>query len=152
LVLAAFARRHGNRALHCAHFAALASHAEVTLWTTQRDWDRKLQKHAEVRHYETHYPPLAELNREGVSVYHIGNNPLHHGSIWQLSRQHGGMIVLHDTRLHHFSTGCIGSNGKTSPDTSLRCSFTTAKRDWLTPLNPSAQKRVILIRWPSVIL
>ncbi len=84
---------------------ALASRAEVTLWTTQKDWDRKLQKHAEVRHYEMHHPPLAELNREGVSVYHIGNNPLHHGAIWQLSRQHGGMIVLHDTRLHHFFDG-----------------------------------------------
>ncbi|MGI8655308.1 MAG: glycosyltransferase [Pyrinomonadaceae bacterium] len=84
---------------------ALTSRAEVTLWTTQKDWDTKLQKHAEVRRYEMNHPPLAELNRGGVSVYHIGNNPVHHGSIWQLSRQHGGLVVLHDTRLHHFFDG-----------------------------------------------
>lgn len=84
---------------------ALASRAEVTLWTTQKDWDRELQKHAGVRRYEMHHAPLAELNREGVSVYHIGNNPLHHGAIWQLSKQHGGVVVLHDVRLHHFFDG-----------------------------------------------
>jgi len=85
---------------------ALARRAdEVTLWTTQKDWDRDLQKHAEVRRYDLHRLPLAELNREGVSIYHIGNNPLHHGAIWQMSRQHGGVVVLHDVRLHHFFDG-----------------------------------------------
>jgi glycosyltransferase involved in cell wall biosynthesis len=49
--------------------------------------------------------PWAELNRAGMSIYHIGNNPLFHGSIWQLSRAAPGIVVLHDMRLHHFFDG-----------------------------------------------
>src|SRR5205085_8262168 len=31
--------------------------------------------------------------------------PLFHGAIWQVSRRHSGIVVLHDIRLHHFFDG-----------------------------------------------
>jgi glycosyltransferase involved in cell wall biosynthesis len=84
---------------------ALSRLADVTLWTDQRDWDATLGKKVEVRSYRIERMPWAELNRADASLYQIGNNPLFHGSIWQVSRLHAGVIVLHDFSLHHFFDG-----------------------------------------------
>jgi glycosyltransferase involved in cell wall biosynthesis len=85
--------------------AALCKHAEVTLWTAQDKWDSSLKQHAEVRRYKLRRMRWAELNRGDMSIYHIGNNPLFHGAIWQVSQRHPGLVVLHDLRLHHFFAG-----------------------------------------------
>ncbi|MGB7926334.1 MAG: glycosyltransferase [Pyrinomonadaceae bacterium] len=79
---------------------ALGTQAEVTLWTDQDGWDNDLEKHASVRRYKLRRMPWAELNRGDMSIYHIGNNPLFHGSVWQVSQRHPGIVVLHDLRLH----------------------------------------------------
>ena len=84
---------------------ALVSRAEVTLWTDQSEWDADLNNYTEVRRYHLQQMPWEELNRGDASIYHIGNNPLFHGTIWQVSRQHSGVIVLHDVRLHHLFDG-----------------------------------------------
>jgi glycosyltransferase involved in cell wall biosynthesis len=84
---------------------ALSSLAEVTLWTDQRDWDPGLETHAEVRTFRLGRMPWVELNRADANFYQIGNNPLFHGAIWQVSRLHAGVAVLHDFRLHHFFDG-----------------------------------------------
>ena len=84
---------------------ALSGLADVTLWTDQRDWDATLGKQVEVRSFRLERMPWAELNRADASFYQIGNNPLFHGSIWQVSRLHAGVIVLHDFSLHHFFDG-----------------------------------------------
>src|SRR2546421_1966186 len=93
-----------------AHFTArvlpaLSNLAEVTLWTDQREWDQTLNKQVEVRSFRLERMPWAELNRADATIYQIGNNPLFHGSIWQISRLHAGIVVLHDFRLHHFFDG-----------------------------------------------
>jgi hypothetical protein len=49
--------------------------------------------------------PWAELNRSDMSIYHIGNNALAHGAIWQVSRSHQGIVVLHDLCLQHLFAG-----------------------------------------------
>lgn len=85
--------------------AALRAYAEVTLWTDQDKWDGSLDEYAEVRRYKVRRIRWAELNRGDMSIYHIGNNPLFHGSIWQVSQRHPGVVVLHDLRLHHFFAG-----------------------------------------------
>lgn len=85
--------------------AALCERAEVVLWTDRREWDGALSKHAQVRFFEPAHIAWEELNRADMSIYHIGNNPLFHGAIWQISRQHPGIVVLHDERLHHFFDG-----------------------------------------------
>ena len=81
---------------------ALSAHSEVTLWTDQRDWDRSLRQDVEVRSFRLDRIPWVELNRADATFYQIGNNPLFHSSIWQISRLHAGIVVLHDLRLHHF--------------------------------------------------
>jgi glycosyltransferase involved in cell wall biosynthesis len=84
---------------------ALSALADVTLWTDQREWDRALEKQAQVRTFRLGRMPWPDLNRADANFYQIGNNPLFHGSIWQVSRLHAGVVVLHDFRLHHFFDG-----------------------------------------------
>jgi glycosyltransferase involved in cell wall biosynthesis len=84
---------------------ALSQLAEVTLWTEQREWDRSLEDQATVRSFRLERMPWSELNRADACIYQIGNNPLFHGAIWQVSRLHAGVVVLHDFSLHHFFDG-----------------------------------------------
>jgi len=55
-----------------------------------------------VRQYQPERVDWVELNRAELSFYNIGNNHLHHASIWQVSRQSPGIVILHDARLHDF--------------------------------------------------
>ncbi len=84
---------------------ALESSAQITLWTHQPEWDRELENHARVRRIDLRRPPWPELNQADVNFYNIGNNPLYHGAIWQVSLQQPGIVVLHDFHLHHFFDG-----------------------------------------------
>jgi glycosyltransferase involved in cell wall biosynthesis len=84
---------------------ALATLADVTLWTDQSEWDHGVEQYAEVRRFRLSRMPWVDLNRANASFYHIGNNPHFHGPIWQISRLHPGVVVLHDFRLHHFFDG-----------------------------------------------
>src|SRR5678816_1438011 len=43
-----------------------------------------------------------ELHRADITFYNIGNNHRFHASIWQVSRQHPGIVILHDLRVHNF--------------------------------------------------
>ena len=84
---------------------ALATRADVTIWTDQTKWDSALERHAKVRAYDFRSIPWADLNRSEICVYNMGNNPLFHGSIWEIARKHPGVVIIHDTRLHHFFDG-----------------------------------------------
>lgn len=84
---------------------ALAAHAQITLWTDQKEWNKDLQQWAKIRSFRGAEADWTELNRADVTFYHIGNNPLFHGGIWQISRRSPGLVVLHDMRLHHFFDG-----------------------------------------------
>lgn len=81
---------------------ALSKHAELTLWTDQSAWDGELEKLATVRRYQPERMSWPELNRADVTFYNIGNNHLFHASIWQVSRRHPGIVILHDLRVHNF--------------------------------------------------
>ena len=83
----------------------LAAESELTLWTDAEEWDAELEKHAEVRSYQPGQMPWADLNRGDICVYQIGNSSIFHSAIWQVSRRHPGVVVLHDTGLHHFFVG-----------------------------------------------
>ena len=80
----------------------LSRRAEVTLWTDRTSWDPALEQYATVRHYQADRVDWIDLNRADLSFYNIGNNHLHHASIWQVSRQSPGVVILHDVRLHDF--------------------------------------------------
>lgn len=85
--------------------SVLCAHADITLWTDQPHWDAALEEHARVRQYRSARMPWAEINRADLTFYNIGNNPLFHSTIWQVSRRHAGTVILHDFRLHHFFDG-----------------------------------------------
>ena len=80
----------------------LARRAEIVLWTDQEEWDPSLCAHAEVRPYRLPQVRWPEVNRADLSIYHIGNNVSYHHGIWRLSRQHPGLVILHDLSLQHF--------------------------------------------------
>jgi len=84
---------------------ALCRQAQIILWTDQDEWAPALENYAEVRRYQPERIAWAELNRSDMSVYHIGNNRLFHGPIWQVSRCHPGIVILHDLCLQHFFAG-----------------------------------------------
>lgn len=87
-----------NYAMHT--LPALARRHEVVLWTDQDQVAPEVQSMARVARYAPAAPPWREINGGAVSIYHIGNQPDLHGSIWQVSAHQPGIVVLHDLRLH----------------------------------------------------
>jgi glycosyltransferase involved in cell wall biosynthesis len=90
---------------------ALTRRAEILLWTDQNEWDPMLEKYATVRYYQPEHMRWAELNHSDMNIYHIGNNASAHGSIWQVSRSHQGLVVLHDLSLQHLFAGLFRDHG-----------------------------------------
>ena len=78
--------------------------ADVTLWTTQAKWD-PCPAQAPIQRYRVDRIPWLQINAADISIFHMGNNPEFHADIWQVARRQPGMVVLHDTSLHHFFDG-----------------------------------------------
>lgn len=78
----------------------LAKYCDVVAWTPQHYWPRALEAYVEVRLWKEHAWPA--LNTADAAVFHLGNNIEFHGWIWEIARQHPGIVVLHDVRLHEF--------------------------------------------------
>lgn len=87
----------------------LKHYAEVTVWA-----EEEAPAADEVRRYRCEAPPWNEIGRADVSVYHIGNNTRFHSGIWEISRHHPGIVVLHDARLQEFVVGHAHQRG--APD------------------------------------
>jgi glycosyltransferase involved in cell wall biosynthesis len=80
----------------------LAKRHETILWTDQDYVAPEVESIARVAHYEPANPPWRALNDADISIYHLGNHGGIHGGMWQVSRQHPGIVVLHDLCLHDF--------------------------------------------------
>ena len=89
---------------------ALSGKAEVTVWVHEASSSLTLNHQAEVRRYDPQAIPWSNINSADVSVYHFGNQTEFHGPIWQVSRQHPGIVVLHDLGLQHFFAGLLERN------------------------------------------
>jgi glycosyltransferase involved in cell wall biosynthesis len=81
---------------------ALARRHEIVLWTDQDQVAPEVQSIARVARYDPADPPWREINDGAISIYHLGNQPDHHGGIWQVSVRQPGIVVLHDLCLHDF--------------------------------------------------
>ena len=83
----------------------LVKHANVILWTDQRQYDKSLEEYARVQRFEVNNFDLrsfqAGSTEKAVPIYHIGNNGHLHKSVWEASQKVPGITVLHDTRLQH---------------------------------------------------
>jgi glycosyltransferase involved in cell wall biosynthesis len=86
---------------------ALQKFAAVRLWTDQRVWDEAIEAQAPVYSFSGDTFDQAAFAQADVSVYHIGNNRLFHGGIWDLAERAPGIVVLHDTRLLQFVAGVL---------------------------------------------
>lgn len=83
----------------------LQARSEVKLWTSQKSWDRAINKVVDVCTYDPKDVPWAELHLADATVYNIGNNMLFHSDIWEVSRQLPGIVILHDRCLQHLFFG-----------------------------------------------
>jgi glycosyltransferase involved in cell wall biosynthesis len=80
---------------------ALAARADITLWTDQPKWDRRLERFAPVRSYQPATISWPDVHRGGLNVFNIGNSGEFHGAIWEVARQLPGVVILHDLCLQH---------------------------------------------------
>jgi glycosyltransferase involved in cell wall biosynthesis len=90
---------------------ALTARAEVTLWTDQVEWDPGLETDASVRSYRLAEISWREVHEGNLSIYHLGNNYQFHGTIWQVSRRHPGIVILHDPCLQDFFAAVYKATG-----------------------------------------
>ncbi|MEP6810549.1 MAG: hypothetical protein ABI992_09925, partial [Chthoniobacterales bacterium] len=90
---------------------ALARRAEITLWVHETNWAQSLEEHATVRRYDPRNLPWDELNAPAHTIYHLGNEPAFHGPIWRVSRQHRGVVILHDLNLQRLFAGMVVDSG-----------------------------------------
>lgn len=91
---------------------ALSRRAELTLWTDQGVWDPQLEQTVRVRSFDSDQVPWRELNEADFTFFNIGNNPIFHGGIWQVSRKHAGGIILHDFCLQDFFVALYSQVGE----------------------------------------
>lgn len=75
---------------------------EVVVWTSQEQWEPSLNNLVKIRHFQHQKVEAPDLNRADLTVYQLGNSARWHGSIWEVSRRHPGLVVLHDANLHPF--------------------------------------------------
>ena len=80
----------------------LAEAFDLVLWTNQSTWDAELETMAPVRRFSPDTIAAEPLLRQGLNVYHLGNNIENHADIWEASRALPGAVVLHDLTLFDF--------------------------------------------------
>jgi len=85
----------------------LAQKAEVVVWSSEPQWLPAAEKHAAIRHYDPARPPWREISQADVTFYQMGNDPRYHHAIWRISREHPGVVILHDLKLQHFFSGLV---------------------------------------------
>src|SRR6266540_198434 len=73
---------------------ALAGRVALTLWTDQPNYDKRLERHADVRIFSG--LSKTEFSSGRTNVFNLGNNRAFHKNILRLCRTQSGIIILHD--------------------------------------------------------
>ncbi len=84
----------------------LAKEAEVVVWSGEK-LPAEAGPRVTVRSYDPNHPPWREISEADATFYQIGNDPRYHHAIWRISRQHPGIVILHDLKLQHFFSGLV---------------------------------------------
>ena len=79
---------------------ALASHAEVTVWTDATHWDPLPVRGVRVRSCSELPKAWPDVNFADFSLLNIGNDVRFHGRFAELAESHSSVVVLHDINLH----------------------------------------------------
>jgi len=91
----------GEFSVHVA--AELAKFAEVELWTS--DASPLLEAELPVVRYRPGSSELDALSQRDAVVYNMGDYLPFHDDIHTVSREHPGVVILHDRVLHHLFAG-----------------------------------------------
>jgi glycosyltransferase involved in cell wall biosynthesis len=79
----------------------LRKHTTVTIHTTQDRYNEDIG----VQQYALDAYDWKSINEADANFYNIGNNTDFHADIWEVSRRHSGIVILHDYALQHFFAG-----------------------------------------------
>ncbi|MEO5720474.1 MAG: hypothetical protein ABIR71_03260, partial [Chthoniobacterales bacterium] len=88
---------------------------EVTLWVHDSRWSPALERDAHVRHYVPGALRWAEINAADMTVYQLASDAGQHGAIWQVFREHPGIVILHDLNLQPLFAGLL-ARGEIAPE------------------------------------
>jgi glycosyltransferase involved in cell wall biosynthesis len=88
---------------------ALSQQCEVELWTTNDNYDPKINELARVNVYDLSAINWPQINQADINIYNIGNNQEFHQAIWKVSQHCPGIVVLHDLRLQGLFGGIYKS-------------------------------------------
>ena len=88
----------------------LSRRAEVVVWCNDPKIEPTPPDRVQVRRYDVAHPPWREISAADVTFYQMGNDPRYHEDIWRISRQHPGIVILHDMKLQHLFAGLLIEN------------------------------------------
>lgn len=88
----------------------LSRRADVVVWCNDAAVDASAEKHVKIQRYDVAHPPWREINAADVTFYQMGNDPRYHEDIWRISREHPGIVILHDLKLQHLFAGLLLEN------------------------------------------
>jgi hypothetical protein len=74
----------------------LKARADVLLWTHQAQWDRALERWAEVQEFRPEEVPWEELNQGDATLYHFGSDPAANALLSGVLQCHPGIVFWHD--------------------------------------------------------
>lgn len=86
----------------CKVVSLLQQKAQVTIWTSQHEWNSDLNDIFSIRYYHPDQMSWYDLNQADLNIYQLGNNHLFHGDIWRVSCKSPGLVILHDYKLQDF--------------------------------------------------
>ena len=142
----------------------LAEKADIVLWSSESKWELQAPTGVTVRSYDVRRPPWREINQADVTIYQMGNDPRYHHAIWQISRQHPGIVILHDVMLQHFFSGLVfhkaglnrreylelveryhGPKGRVAAETHLHGFLDTEELAQICPLTEAAVQNALAV-------
>lgn len=94
----------------------LAEVTNLTLWTDARNWDRNLEKHCSVHHFDPDHIMPSDFARAGLGngpdavFIHIGNSWVFHSGFLRLARRIPSVIVLHDLAIQELCFDAMHNN------------------------------------------
>ena len=83
--------------------------ADLAIYTAQSQWN---VQNNPVISYTPQSCPWRDLNGADANVFHIGNNSRFYSEIWEVTRRHAGIVVLHDYVVQHLFAIHLGERTK----------------------------------------
>jgi len=81
---------------------ALSMTADVEIWTNEIS---PMSSSIPTINYRHAQPNLDTLNQYDIAVYNFGNYLAYHDTIYEVSKQRRGLVILHDRVMQHFFAG-----------------------------------------------